>query len=832
MTMVFQTDTGGIDDPVRSGGAQPSQGSEQERRDSEAHRTESLEAEAANRRLTTILESIDEGFIQLDAEWRYTYVNAAAERFLSRHREEVLGRTVLDLFPQSATTPQYAALRQAMAEQRPVILEAVSPVTGGPVDIRAYPSDGGLAILFRDLRKHMEAEAARLQLAAIVESSEDAIIGKTLDGIVTSWNAAAERLYGYTASEMIGQSISCLVAPDQQKELPSILERLQAGESFVNYETTRVRKDGRTIDVALSISLIRDGAGTPLSAAAIARDISGRKQAEAALRRQAALLNLAPVAILVSNLERRITFWNRGAERTYGRMAQDVLGRVSHEVLGTEFPLSRDEIEATVLREGSWEGELRHRRADGEEVVVLSRWSPELDQRGRPIGMLQIDRDITDRKRAEQERQRLLILERAARQEADAARRRSALLASVSERLAETTDPGSILAGVAGLTVPDMADWCVVDLLDSRGDIQLVDVAHRDPAGEALIRETRQRYPLDRDRPYGPAEVLRTGRPQLYPVMDEGWLRSGTRRTGDPELLHVLNCRSAMCVPLIARDQILGAITFGVSASDRRYDASDLILAEDVARRSALALDHARLHDRLQKTMRLRETFLASVAHDFKNPLHVIQGFTKLLRRRGDSIAEDSEVLSDALQSITESTSALADLVDGLQDIVTLEAGRSLSLERAPVDLVALAREAAAACTQGASREVRVCSDGPELVGEWDRGRVQRILDNLLSNATKYSPEDGEVVVTIEEQRDTAMLRVRDNGIGIPAEDLPRVFERFHRGRNVLDRIPGSGLGLWGVKRMVEEHGGSIVVESAERAGTTVTVVLPLQAGP
>lgn len=339
------------------------------------------------------------------------------------------------------------------------------------------------------------------------------------------------------------------------------------------------------------------------------------------------------------------------------------------------------------------------------------------------------------------------------------------------------------------------------------------------------MEQLRRRYPPDPSRRYGLPEVLRTGRPQLCSVIAEEWRREAARDVEHLRLIQSLNWQSSICVPFVARERILGALTFAASDSGRRYNASDLNFAQDLARRCALSLDHARLHERVKKTLQLREAFLASVAHDLRNPLNVIQGFTQLLKRSGHK--RPDQAVGAAVDTIGKSATKLCELVDELQDIVTVEAGQPMPLNRTTMDLVALAREAAYTYAGMTKREIRVAAESP-LTGQWDRSRLQRVFDNLLSNATKYSPDGGEVVLTITEAAESAVLQVRDQGLGIPADDLSRLFERFHRGRNVENHIRGTGLGLWGVRRIVEEHGGTITVESQQGVGTTVTVLLPL----
>jgi PAS domain S-box-containing protein len=244
-------------------------------------------------------------------------------------------------------------------------------------------------------------------LAAIVESSEDAIIGKTLEGIVTSWNEGARRLFGYTAEEMLGQPVSRIIPIERSEEETQILARLRRSERVEHYETVRRHKDGRLVDVFLTISPIRDGSGRIIGASKIARDITEQKKAEAAsrqaherLQEQAALLELAPV--LVRDIDSRIVLWTKGAERLYGFSKAEALGRVSHELFQTEFAEGKANVDERLRRDGQWEGELVHRKRDGKQLVVASQQIVYCDSAGRPLHILEVNADITERKSAEQ----------------------------------------------------------------------------------------------------------------------------------------------------------------------------------------------------------------------------------------------------------------------------------------------------------------------------------------------------------------------------------------------------------------------------------------------
>jgi signal transduction histidine kinase len=379
--------------------------------------------------------------------------------------------------------------------------------------------------------------------------------------------------------------------------------------------------------------------------------------------------------------------------------------------------------------------------------------------------------------------------------------------------------------------VPEMADWCVVDTLDEDGSVCLLAVAHVDPGKEALVHELRRHYPPAPQAHYGLQKVLGTGRPELYPDILPSWRQAAARDAQHLRLMEALDARSSMCVPLRARGQTLGAMTFVCAASGRRYGPSDVALAQDLADRCALALDNARLHSRLQETVRTRETFLASLAHDLKTPLTASLGYAQLVRREATTAGRSASAgrVAEWAAIIEDNTARAAALLDELLDIARLEAGHSLNLDRRPTNLVALAERVAAEHQRSTKRHhITVDAREPELVGEWDAVRLARVLDNLLGNAVKYSPEGGEIALRVAGDGSWAVLTVADEGLGIPVVDRSRIFERFHRGRNVGGQVAGSGVGLAGVRHVVEQHGGSVSVESQEGVGSTFTVRLPL----
>ena len=278
-----------------------------------------------------------------------------------------------------------------------------------------------------EISPQKRAEEANAWLAAVVESSDDAIISEDLNGIITSWNAGAQRMFEYTKAEAIGQPLKLIIPSALYDEETRILQRLRNGERIDHYESIRLSKSGKQIDVSLTISPVKGSDGRVLGASKIARDITERKQAEEALRKvydelelrvrertaelerrtaqvqeQAELLDLANDAIFVRNLDARITYWNQGAERLYGWTRAEVLGKPIDDYLKTQFPQPFADIRSEILRTGSWQGELIHSTKDRRRITVASRWSVWSDKQGKPLGFLELNTDLTEQKRAEE----------------------------------------------------------------------------------------------------------------------------------------------------------------------------------------------------------------------------------------------------------------------------------------------------------------------------------------------------------------------------------------------------------------------------------------------
>jgi PAS domain S-box-containing protein len=263
-----------------------------------------------------------------------------------------------------------------------------------------------------EITERKKAEEADALVAAIVESSDDAIIGKDLDGKIITWNAGAERMFGYAAQEVLGKSVTLLTSPDRPQEEQSILTRIRAGSPVEHYETVRIRKDGRPVELSLSVSPIRNREGKVVGVSSISRDITERKRSEEVLahqaqvlREQAQLLDLANV--LARDKDDRIILWTAGMAQLYGWSRAEALGAISHQLLGTEFPEPLERIQAHLRENGQWTGELVHRDRRGQRVLVATHWVEYRNQDGQLSAILEVNSDITGRKVAEEEIRRL-----------------------------------------------------------------------------------------------------------------------------------------------------------------------------------------------------------------------------------------------------------------------------------------------------------------------------------------------------------------------------------------------------------------------------------------
>jgi signal transduction histidine kinase len=418
--------------------------------------------------------------------------------------------------------------------------------------------------------------------------------------------------------------------------------------------------------------------------------------------------------------------------------------------------------------------------------------------------------------------------QRKAREAADFARRQAAFLADAGTALSSSLDYEETLRAVARLAVPTIADWCAVDILGERGELQRIAVAHVDPEKVKFARQLQERYPADPNAPGGVHDVIRTRKAAYMSRIPPALVEATARDEEHLRIIRELKLTSYMCVPLTVQGHAIGAITFVSAESGREYSDADVRFARELAARASLAVENARAYARANEASRLKDEFLATLSHELRTPLNAVLGYSRMMRTQTIP-PEKGKTVWDVVE---RNATSLKQIIEDVLDVSRIIAGR-LRLNVEPVDLPAILDEAIATVMPAAdAKGVRV-----EMVIEpltvpisGDASRLQQIVWNLLSNAIKFTPRTGKVQVRLARVNSHVEVMVSDTGRGIAPEFLPFVFERFRQADASFSREHGGlGLGLAIAKQLAELHGGTITASSdGPGAGATFTVKLPL----
>jgi signal transduction histidine kinase/integral membrane sensor domain MASE1/CheY-like chemotaxis protein len=444
---------------------------------------------------------------------------------------------------------------------------------------------------------------------------------------------------------------------------------------------------------------------------------------------------------------------------------------------------------------------------------------------------------VAEWRRVNEERLALLPEAQAARRLAEDAEKRASFLAEASAVLGSSLDLDATLVHLTRLAVPVLADGCSVDLLQESGMTRRVAQTHIDPAKDVLMRDARARHGFN-PATSGVPEVLRTRRSILMSRTTDKDLMAAARNPEQLNMFRTLDLRAWMVLPLIARERVLGAMTYIITESDRRYGPGDLSLAEAVANRAAAAIDNARLYREAEAARteaetanRLKDEFLAMLGHELRNPLGAISNAVHILDR-----VDDPHGLSatHARQIIARQVQHLGGLIDDLLDVGRVMTGK-IHLERSSFDLYETADHALNTLrTAGKTGDHALMLTGQPVWIDGDATRIEQVVLNLVENALRYTPPGGSIHLEVAREDGRAVLRVQDSGIGIRPELLPRIFDLFVQGDRALDRSRGGlGIGLTLVKRLVELHDGTVQAASdGPGTGSVFTISFPALAAP
>jgi two-component system, sensor histidine kinase and response regulator len=630
-----------------------------------------------------------------------------------------------------------------------------------------------------------ELSGAREKLQAVLDAaSHVSIIASDATGLITVFNHGAERMLGYSSDEMVGKQSPAILHLGSEmfargRQLTEELGKPVHGyDVFVEkarsgrhdeHEWTYVRKNGTTLTVNLVVTAAYGTNGAIVGFLGVAMDVTARAKAEQTSRDQAMILDLANDTILVRDTEDRVTYWNQGAVRLYGWSKEEAVGRVSHSLFRTQFPQPLGEINEQLFATGHWEGDLVQTRRDGSLVNVVSSWTLRRDESKRPVSVIEMNYDVTARKKAEKE------------------------LAQTREHL--DTIVSSSLDGIVVYEA----------VRDERGQIRDLRFAMINPAAEKLMCRNA-------------SDLLGRTVLESYPgVVNDG-------------LFEIYSQIIEQNVPLDFEHQTVrdGSPRWYRLAGVKLGDGLALSYTEITARKLfeqqlQEAKEHAELADEA------KSDFLATMSHEIRTPMNGVIGVTGLLLESG--LNAEQRQLAETIRNSGESLVGLINDILDFSKIEAGELSfEELDFNLRHVTEETLELLAGQAQAKGIELVGGLGPEVPPTV-RGDSGRVRQVLTNLVANAIKFT-KVGEVALRVSLKKETGpdicvRFEIKDTGIGLSAETQARLFQPFVQADSSTSRkFGGTGLGLAICKRLAELMNGRIGVESVPGKGSMFWVEL------
>jgi two-component system CheB/CheR fusion protein len=801
-----------------------------------------------------IVENSEDAIIGKTLDGIITSWNRGAERIFGYSASEMIGQSILRIIPAELHEEEARILQKLRRGERVEHYQTRRLTKSGRlVDISLTSSPirdaqgfvTGASKIARDITAQTAAARASMHLAAIVDSSDDAIVSKKLDGTITSWNAAAEKLFGYTADEMIGQPITRLFPADRLDEEPKIIAQIGRGERVEHFETIRKTKHGKHIHLSLTISPIIDAQGGVVGASKIARDITERKQIEEKARRNEEQLQLMadsiPQLAWMAEADGQVFWYNRRWHEYTGLTTEQVKGGGWESVIDPQFrPLAIEQWKESLRTGNDFELEYPIRGKDGTFKWFLTRINSMRDAQGGVSRWFGTSTNI------------------------DEARKARLALEDETRILQLLKDTGSAIASQLNLeSLVQLVTDAGTKLSGARFGAFFYNITNEE--GESFLLYTLSGAPREAFDKFG----LPRNTPIFNPTFrGEKVVRSKDitkdPRYGTMEPYHGmpkghLPVRSYLAASVTSRSgEVIGGLFFGHPEPGVFTERSERLIL-GVAAQAAIAIDNARLFetaqreiaertrtekalqnvkneleervkertDSLRETTEQLETFCYTVAHDLRSPLRAQQSFAQTL------IDDYKDVLDEAgieyAQRILQSAERLDNLV---HDLLTYSRLSRSELKFAIVDLAKVLLDIRISNSVDIEKRSAVITSGPLHSVLAYEPTLNLIVTNLIANAMKFT-KMGEIPrVNVWSERNNGYVRlwVEDNGIGIPEEGISKIFGVFQR-LHPLDKYPGTGIGLAIVQKGIQRMGGKVGVESEVGKGSRFWVELPAASG-
>jgi len=749
-----------------------------------------------------------------------------------------------------------------------------------------------------DITESKSNEERLARFEAIIKTSQDGIISKTLNGIVTSWNQAAERIFGYTAAEMIGKPIARLIPKERLNEEFYILDSVGKGLRVETFETKRVRKDRKQIDVALTISPIFDKEGKIIGASKIVRDITRQRETHEALKESEERLRMAGESSKLGTWEfhpdTKKLIWSVECKRIYGfpeEMEPDY-DTVMKYTFEEDRSYVMDEVKEVMDPENRNDFKTQHRiiRYDtGEIRWVTIHGKVFFDEENNPLRLIGTMMDVTDEKRAVQQ---LTENEERFRMAVESTKLGTWEFFPVSGKLtwsgecrkiygvpddmdvnfeffskhifpedkefAETEIARSMEAGGSGnydieyriirfsdgqirwiraqgkvyfnkLNQAERFIGTVLDITDAKKKEQeLMDSVELFQTMADNVPAMIWMSGVDKFNDYFNKTWLQfTGR-TLKEESNEGWLEGVHPQDRD------------LCIKAYS-DALANRTGFYTEYRLRRYDGNYRWIADNsVPRLSSEGEFQGFISacidiDDQKKMEQRKDDFIKMASHELKTPITSINGYVQLLLniyndQDDEKLKQSKPVVRSSLGTIAKQVSRLTRLISELLDLSRIETGK-LEMNKTSFILEELIEESISEARQTTSQHAIIFNSDYKGRVTGDRDRIGQVLANLLGNAIKYSRNADKVEVSLEHENNSAVIHVKDFGIGIDKKHQSKIFERFYRAEGKNEQTyPGFGIGLFIANEIVHRHDGDISVKSQKGKGSTFTLSLPLPA--